>query len=103
MTDEQRKQIEDKANIYASIREGFAAKLNGVNQHKFMAFQKGAEFGLSLAKSRVKELESALTDATRILPSKGSNPYYETDIADFLKLANKLLTPNDNATDQSKP
>lgn len=99
MTDEQRKQtiitlLNDlsEPNPHAKC---YTARMIVDND-----FEMIAESIVSASDNRIKELESALTDITRILPSKSYNPYYETDIAHFLVIANKILTSTDNDKEQ---
>lgn len=55
----------------------------------------GAKFGLSLADSRVKELEEALRESIAVL-NDHKEGYYYLAAHDAIKKANKLLTSTDN-------
>lgn len=113
MTDEQRKQIEKKYNVFA--RECHQNEYSGVTKantkHYYLG---GAEFGLSLADNRVKELEEetenlkiALRRMITLAKDKLAQVKAENVTLSFVSIidnsineAEKLLTPTNNDKEQ---
>lgn len=66
MTKEQKKQVKDYAEKYATYFDHNATETNFkvINYDKFDGFVVGAEYGLKLAEIKIKELESYLHELT---------------------------------------
>lgn len=96
MTDEQRKQIENRAKICSDMHLYSKEVSKPLEDTYKSCFIHGAEFGLSLAESRVKELENMLEAIAGWLMREKRNGRLSVSGNLFLEKIEQLLAPTYN-------